>query len=154
MMKLTDLAPSAGATHKRKRVGRGNGSGHGTYCCRGLNGHKSRSGYKHKAGFEGGQMPLQRRMPKRGFFSPFKIEYSEVSFSCLKDFPEGTEITPELLWEKRITRKKNQPVKLLADGVLNKKLTIRLHAASAKAVEKVTAAGGTFEKVTGAKVSA
>lgn len=146
-MKLTELTPAKGQKKKHKRVGRGNGSGKGTTAGKGSKGQKARSGYKAKPWFEGGQMPLQRRVPKRGFKNLFQTRYAVVNVGRLNDLEDGTEVTPEYLRERDIVQGKRQPVKLLSDGTLDRKLTIRLHAASAKALEKVQAAGGTFEKI-------
>ena len=144
-MRLSDLSPAKGAKKSRKRVGRGEGSGTGKTSGKGTKGQKSRSGYKSRAWFEGGQMPLQRRVPKVGFNNIFRKEYSVVNLAALNQLEDGTEVTPELLVKKRLVRKKNQLIKVLADGDLDKKLTVRLHAASKKAQEKIVAAGGSFE---------
>ena len=144
-MKLTDLAPAAGAKGRKKRVGRGEGSGVGKTSGRGANGQKSRSGYKRRPWFEGGQMPLQRQMPKRGFHNLFRTEYTVVNVSALNRFEDGTEITLQQLLEARIVAKKGRPVKLLGAGTLEKKLTVKLQAASLQARKKIEAAGGTFE---------
>jgi len=146
-MKLTDLKPAAGSNKKRKRVGRGDGSGHGKTSCRGHKGQGARSGGGTKPGFEGGQMPLQRRLPKRGFHNPFRIEMSVVNIEQLEPFPSGSEVTPELLAEHGLVRGKNKRVKILGDGSLSKPLTVRAHGFSAKAKEKIEASGGKAELV-------
>lgn len=146
-MKLTDLAPAAGAKGKRKRVGRGHGSGVGKTSGRGANGQKARSGYKSRAWFEGGQMPLQRRVPKRGFHNVFRTGFVVINVDRLNRFDEGTEVTPQLLADSGLVSKKNQPIKVLGTGTLEKKLGVRLHAASAQARKKIEVAGGSFERV-------
>src|SRR4030042_2465666 len=115
-MRLDELTPPKGATKKRKRVGRGIGSGHGKTACRGSKGQNSRAGRGTKAGFEGGQMPLQRRLPKRGFHSVFKKEYALVNLSALDDFEEGATVTPEELAQKGLIKKALKGVKILGDG--------------------------------------
>ena len=143
-MQAHDLKPPKGATHARKRVGRGNASGHGTYSTRGLKGQKSRAGNKPRRFFEGGQTRLVKRLPsRRGFTNPFRVEYSPVNLRDLAAFEAGTEVTPELLKEKRILRSLRRPVKLLAGGDITKPLTIHVHKASLAAKEKIEAAGGT-----------
>jgi len=145
-MDLSKLRAPKGATHKKKRVGRGEGSGTGVTAGRGHKGQQSRSGYKSKRGFEGGQMPLHRRLPKRGFHNPFRVEYAVVNLDTLADrFEDGTEVTPDLLRERRIVREARALVKVLARGELSKKLTVKAHRFSAKAREAITAAGGQVE---------
>lgn len=144
-MRLTDLAPAAGAKGRKKRVGRGEGSGVGKTCGRGAKGQKARSGYKKRPWFEGGQMPLQRRVPKRGFHNLFRTEYTVVNVSALNRFEDGAEITPQRLLDLGVVSKKNQPIKLLGAGTLKRKLTVKLQAASVQAQKKIEAAGGTFE---------
>ena len=139
-----DLAPAAGATHSRKRVGRGPGSGHGKTAGRGSKGQKSRSGYRHQRGFEGGQMPLHRRLPKRGFTNIFRVEYDIVNLSDLDRFEAGAAVTPESLTALRLTRK-NRPVKILGDGKVQKALTVSAHKFSASAKAGIEAAGGRCE---------
>ena len=146
-MKLDDLKPAAGSNKKRKRVGRGDGSGHGKTSGRGHKGQGARSGGNTKPGFEGGQMPLQRRLPKRGFRNPFKIEASVVNLEQLEAFPSGSEVTPELLMQRRLVRGNRRRVKVLGDGVLSKSLTVRAHGFSAKAKEKIEACGGKVELI-------
>ena len=140
-MNLGNLKPKAGSIKKNKRVGRGPGSGHGKTSCRGHKGQKARSGAKFRAWFEGGQMPLQRRLPKRGFTNIFKKSYQVVNLKDLKDVKENT-ITPELLYELRLIRKKRVPVKVLGDGELSKGLEIKAHAFAKSALEKIESAGG------------
>jgi large subunit ribosomal protein L15 len=144
-MDLSKLKPADGATHSRKRVGRGQGSGNGKTAGRGAKGAQSRSGYKRKRGFEGGQMPLHRRLPKRGFHNPFRVEYSVVNLDTLAErFEAGTVVTPELLVERGLVVAR-YPVKVLARGEVAKALTVKVHKFSAKAAEKIVAAGGTAE---------
>ena len=149
-MQAHDLKPPRGATHARKRVGRGNASGHGTYSTRGLKGQKSRAGNKPRRFFEGGQTRLVKRLPsRRGFPNPFRVEYSPVNLRDLAVFEAGTEVTPELLKQKRILRSLRRPVKLLAGGDITKPLTIRVHKASLTAKQKIEAAGGTVVELSG-----
>ena len=147
-MKLDDLRPSIGSNKKRKRVGRGEGSGHGKTSCRGHKGQGARSGGGTRRGFEGGQMPLQRRLPKRGFHNPFRTDRAVVNLEQLNVFPSGSEVSPELLAEKGLVRGKGQRVKILGDGALTKPLTIKAHGFSANAKEKIEAAGGKMELLT------
>lgn len=148
-MDLSSLKPAAGATKARKRVGRGTGSGLGNTSTRGTKGAKSRSGYSKKFGFEGGQNPLQRRLPKVGFNSPNRREYLIVSLSDLALLAEQkglTEITPEELKAAGLIKKSATcPVKILANGELTQKITVRAHAFSAAAKEAIEKAGGTAE---------
>jgi large subunit ribosomal protein L15 len=139
-----DLRPAAGATRSRKRVGRGPGSGHGKTAGRGNKGQKSRSGYRHQRGFEGGQMPLHRRVPKRGFTNIFRTEYDVVNLSALDRFDAGESVTPEKLAERRLAHPR-RPVKILGDGELKKPLTVSAHKFSASARSRIEAAGGTCE---------
>ncbi len=149
-MDLSDLKPSQGSTKNKKRVGRGHGTGQGAQAGRGHKGAQSRSGFKAKRGFEGGQMPLHRRVPKRGFHNPFRVEYAVVNLDAIAErFEAGTEVTPELLREHGLVGKSGG-VKVLARGDISKKLTVRAHKFSGKAAEKIAAAGGTVE-VLGAK---
>jgi large subunit ribosomal protein L15 len=144
-MNLSDLRPSKGAKHAKKRVGRGQGSGNGKTAGRGHKGAKSRSGFKHKRGFEGGQMPLHRRVPKRGFHNPFREEFEVVNLDTLAErFDAGTDITPDLLRERGIIGRKG-PIKVLARGDIGKALTVHAHKFSGKAAEKIAAAGGRAE---------
>ena len=145
-MSLTGLKPPKGAKHSKKRVGRGQGSGNGKTAGRGHKGAKSRSGFTHKRGVEGGQMPLHRRMPKRGFHTPFRTEYSVVNLDTIVEvFDAGSEVTPELLQERGLIGGSRKKVKVLGRGDVTKKLTVRAHKFSGTAQEKITAAGGTAE---------
>ena len=144
MSDLSNLRPPDGATHSKKRRGRGQGSGNGKTAGRGHKGAKSRSGFKHKRGFEGGQMPLHRRVPKRGFHNPFREEYDVVNLDTLAErFETGVTITPELLRESGLVGSKR--IKVLARGEVSKALNVRVHKFSGKAAEKIAAAGGTAE---------
>jgi large subunit ribosomal protein L15 len=145
-MDLSNLKPAERSKFSKKRIGRGQGSGTGTQAGRGHKGAQSRSGWKFKRGFEGGQMPLHRRIPKRGFHNPFRIEYAVVNLDTLGDrFDAGTVVTPELLRERGVVRTSRQPVKILGRGDIAKKLTVRAHKFSGKAAEKISAAGGAIE---------
>jgi large subunit ribosomal protein L15 len=141
-MKLHELSPAKGSRHAKKRVGRGPGSGTGKTSGRGHNGQRSRSGFSRRAGFEGGQMPLVRRVPKRGFTNIFRREYTIVNLSGLSEF-EG-EVTPEILLEKGMVRK-GMPIKILGQGEISKPLTVVAHKFSASARAKIEAAGGRCE---------
>ena len=144
-MDLSNLKPSDRSKFSKKRVGRGHGSGTGTQAGRGHKGAKSRSGFKFKRGFEGGQMPLHRRVPKRGFHNEFAIEYAVVNLDTLTErFDAGTVVTPELLRERGLITRGGQ-VKVLARGDISKALTVRAHKFSGKAAEKIAAAGGRAE---------
>ena len=144
-MSLNNLRPPKGAKHSKKRVGRGQGSGNGKTAGRGHKGAKSRSGFKHKRGFEGGQMPLHRRVPKRGFHNPFREEFEIVNLDTLAErFESGVEITPELMREHGLVGRAGR-VKVLARGDVSKALTVRAHKFSGKAAEKIAAAGGKAE---------
>lgn len=145
-MKLNELKPAKGATHKTKRIGCGPGSGHGKTSTRGHKGHKQRSGYRIKMGFEGGQMPLTRRIPKRGFVNICKKEYEIVNLSLLNKFEANTLVTPELLKEKGIIKGKSR-VKILGEGEIGVPLVIKAHKFSKKAAEKITNANGRIEKI-------
>jgi large subunit ribosomal protein L15 len=145
-MILGELKPPIGARKEKKRVGRGIGSGHGKTACRGSKGQRARSGGTKRAGFEGGQMPLQRRLPKRGFRSPFKEEFSIIHIRDLNRFPKDSVVEPGLLYESGLV-KRNDSVKLLSDGELQHPLTIRVHRASRAAVKKVEAASGRVEVI-------
>ena len=146
-MDLSNLKPAKGSTKEKKRLGRGQGSGRGGTSTRGHKGAKSRSGNKLKIGFQGGQMPLQRLVPKFGFKNMNRVEYCPVNLATLQKLADKgiTVITPEVLVENRITHKK-ELVKILAKGELTAKLEVRAHAFSAKAKEIIEAAGGTCEK--------
>ncbi|HWZ85399.1 MAG TPA: 50S ribosomal protein L15 [Thermoanaerobaculia bacterium] len=138
------MRPASGATHYRKRVGRGPGSGHGKTAGRGSKGQRSRSGYRHQRGFEGGQMPLHRRVPKRGFTNIFRVEYDIVNLSDLDRFEAGAAVNPETLHAARLARK-TRPVKILGDGEIKKALTVSAHKFSASAKARIEAAGGRCE---------
>ena len=147
-MSLNNLRPPRGAKHSKKRIGRGQGSGQGKTAGRGHKGAKSRSGFKFKRGFEGGQMPLHRRVPKRGFHNPFRVEYEVVNLDTLATkFDAGTLVTPELLRERGLVPGGGRPVKILARGDVGKALTVRAHKFSGKAAEKILAAGGKTEAI-------
>lgn len=146
-MNLEDLKSPAGANKKVKRVGRGPGSGHGKTSCRGHKGQKARSGGGVRLGFEGGQMPLQRRIPKRGFTNIFGKEFAIINVKDLNCFEDGTEVTPELLKEAGLVKSYKDGIKILGDGDLEKKLTIKIHKISKQAEEKVTAQGGKVEVI-------
>jgi large subunit ribosomal protein L15 len=147
-MSLSNLRPPKGAKHAKKRIGRGQGSGNGKTAGRGHKGQKSRSGYKFKRGFEGGQMPLHRRVPKRGFHNPFRVEYEVVNLDTLGErFDAGTVITIDLLAEHRLVSSKTALLKVLGRGEISKALTVRAHKFSGKAAEKIAAAGGATEQL-------
>jgi large subunit ribosomal protein L15 len=149
-MQANQLRPPKGAKHARKRIGRGNASGHGTYSTKGLKGQKARSGRKPRRFFEGGQTRLMKRLPRaKGFTNPFRVEYSAVNLVDLERFDEGTEVTPELLKERGVLRSLRKPVKVLANGELSKALTVRVHKFSMTAREKIEAAGGKVEEISG-----
>jgi len=144
-MDLSNLKPPKGATRNRKRVGRGPGSGLGKTAGRGNKGAQSRSGYHKKRGFEGGQMPLHRRVPKRGFFNLFRVEYAVVNLDDLAArFAAGSVVTPVELRKTRLVTTK-LPIKVLGRGDINIKLTVKAHKFSGTAAEKITAAGGSVE---------
>ena len=145
-MNLSNLRPPKGAKHSKKRVGRGQGSGQGMTAGRGHKGAKSRSGFKHKRGFEGGQMPLHRRVPKRGFHNPFRVEYEVVNLDTLAErFDAGAEITPELLREHGLVGRAGARQGARRAATSRKALTVRAHKFSGKAAEKIAAAGGKAE---------
>ncbi|MCC7009359.1 MAG: 50S ribosomal protein L15 [Acidobacteria bacterium] len=142
-MSLNNLRPPKGAKHPRKRVGRGPGSGHGKTASRGAKGAKSRSGYRFKRGFEGGQTPLHRRLPKRGFTNPFRVEYHVVNLDTLEQiFESGASVTPEILRERGVVRDASGPIKVLGRGEIAKPLTVKAHKFSGSAAGKIAAAGG------------
>jgi large subunit ribosomal protein L15 len=143
---VQDLRPAAGATRSRKRVGRGPGSGHGKTAGRGNKGQKSRSGYRHQRGFEGGQMPLHRRVPKRGFTKILRVQYDVVNLSDLERFDAGENVTPERLAQVRLAHPR-RPVKILGGGELTKALTVTAHKFSGSARSSIEAAGGRCELV-------
>jgi len=144
-MNLGDLAPAPGARHRKKRIGRGTGSGHGKTSGRGHKGQKARSGGGVRPGFEGGQMPLQRRMPIRGFTHASKVTYNVVNLSAIAAL-SGDEITPDVLRQVNLVRRPG-PVKILGDGDPGRKLVVRAQAFSKSAREKIEAAGGTAEVI-------
>jgi large subunit ribosomal protein L15 len=146
-MELHNLSPKAGSTKDRKRVGRGPGSGNGKTAGRGHKGQLSRSGHAHKRNFEGGQMPLVRRMPKRGFTNIFRKEFVIVNVGQLERFPAGSQITPEVLLAEGVISRLRDGVKVLGDGSLSRKLMVRAHKFSKKAQELIQAAGGTCEVI-------
>lgn len=148
-MKLNDLKPDKGSKKKRTRVGRGKAAGGGTYAGRGIKGQGARGRRKKKAYFEGGQLPLVRRLPfKRGFTNLFRIEHQEVNVDMLnKRFDDGAEVTPETLVEAGLLRDADEPVVILGNGELDKKLTIKAHRISKSALDKVEKAGGSYEKL-------
>src|SRR5437879_6011022 len=144
---LSNLRPPRGSRHRKVRVGRGIGSKLGKTSGSGDKGQKSRRGYSRRRGFEGGQMPLHRRMPKRGFHNPFSVEYSVLNLEELNVFPAGETVTPELLRAHGFVRRSRDRIKVLGDGELTTKIAIHAHAFSASAKDKITKAGGTFEVV-------
>jgi len=146
-MKLNELKPAAGSTRDRKRVGRGPGSGWGKTAGRGHKGQKSRSGYSRARGFEGGQMPLHRRLPKRGFTNIFRTEYRTVNVERLNNFVEGSVVDPEALQQAGLLGKGRDGVKILGNGELKVKLTVRAHRFTESAAKKIEAAGGKAEKI-------
>jgi len=147
-MKLSELTPNIGTRHSKKRVGRGPGSGHGGTSGRGNKGQRSRSGGGVRLGFEGGQMPLIRRLPKRGFTNIFKEEYNIINLRSLEDnFNDNEEVTPATLKERGLVRK-DLPIKILGDGEITKKLTIKVNSLSKSAKEKILRAGGSVEILT------
>ena len=147
----SDLSPTPGSVHKRKRVGRGNASGHGTYATRGVKGQKSRSGRDLRIGFEGGQIPLVRALSrKRGFTNRFRVEYEPVNLASLARFEAGSVVSPETLKAAGIVKSSAKPVKILGDGELTAGLTVRAHKFSVAARSKIEAAGGKAEEIDGA----
>jgi len=142
------LSPAPGSKRGRKRVGRGDGSGHGTYSGRGCKGQKSRSGYKMRPGFEGGQLPLIKRLPrKRGFVNIFRTEYSVVNLDKLGIFEPGSEVTPEKLVAAGVVKSLRRPIKILAAGEIGHPLVIKANKFSAAAKAKIEAAGGKVEEI-------
>ena len=146
-MKLNEIQVPFGAKKKRKRIGRGEGSGHGGTSCRGHKGQKSRSGVRIPAWFEGGQMPIQRRLPKRGFRNIFRKEYQVVNLKDLARCGGEKVITPELLREKGIVKKQRVPIKILGEGQVAEGLTVRAHAFSVIARSKIESANGSVEVI-------
>jgi len=146
-MALNELKPAPGAVRPRKRVGRGPGSGLGKTSGRGEKGQKSRSGFGQREGFEGGQMPLHRRVPKRGFNNKWRKEYAAVNLEKLAIFDAGTIVTPELLVKRGIVKNLRDGLKVLGDGELKEAITVRAHKFSASTQEKIAAAGGKAEVI-------
>jgi len=146
-MELHNLKPSEGSTHSKKRLGRGVGSGTGKTAGKGTKGQNSRSGGSTRPGFEGGQTPFFKRMPKRGFTNRFRKEFAIVNVSELNKYENGTVVTPELLLQDRLIRKVLSGVKVLGDGNLEKKLTVQANKFTGSAVEKIEAAGGSVEVI-------
>src|SRR5687767_158944 len=145
-MDLSNLKPSDRSRFAKKRVGRGQGSGNGKTAGRGHKGAQSRSGYSFKRGFEGGQMPLKRRVPKRGFHNPFRVEYAVVNLDTLAErFDAGTVVTLDLLRERRLVPQSAKHIKVLGRGEIAKALTVRVHKFSGDAAKKIAAAGGAAE---------
>ncbi len=144
-MKLHELSPAFGSTKEAKRIGRGHGSGNGKTAGKGHKGQKARAGRGQSPGFEGGQMPLQRRIPKRGFNNIFAKEYAIINVSALEVFDDGAAVDTAALVEKGIVKSADLPVKVLGNGKLTKKLTVTAAAFSASASEKIQKAGGTAE---------
>ncbi|MDQ3089034.1 MAG: 50S ribosomal protein L15 [Acidobacteriota bacterium] len=145
---LNNLSPTPGSTHKKKRVGRGPGSGLGKTAGKGHKGQKSRSGYSKKIGFEGGQMPLQRRLPKRGFTNIFKKKWVEISLAKLEEnFGANDEITPEILHERGLIKKAKHDLVILGNGDISKALKISAHRFTKSAKEKIENAGGTINEI-------
>ena len=142
---LSNLKPPRGSRHRKVRVGRGIGSKLGKTAGKGNKGQKSRKGYSRRAGFEGGQMPLRRRIPKRGFHNPTRFEFAVVNVEGLNVFPAGTTVTPELLIGAGLVREARAPIKVLGDGELKQSLTVRAHKFSKSAGEKIAQAGGKAE---------
>jgi len=146
-MKLHELQPAEGSRKERKRVGRGIGSGNGKTAARGHKGQNARSGGGVRPGFEGGQNPLYRRLPKRGFNNPFRKEYAIVNIEELNSFAAGTEVTPEFLLEQGIVKNPQSGIKVLGNGEIKVQLTVKANKFSQSAVEKIQAAGGKTEVI-------
>ena len=147
-LSLNNLKPAAGSTHKKKRVGRGPGSGLGKTSGRGHKGQKSRSGYSSKSGFEGGQMPLQRRLPKRGFTNIFKKQWIEISLAKIEEnFNAGDEVTPEILHDRGLIKKAKHDLVILGTGNITKGLKISAHRFTKTAKDKIEKAGGTASEI-------
>ena len=144
-MKINELSPAEGSRRGRKRVGRGPGSGHGKTSCRGHKGQNSRSGGGVRPGFEGGQMPIHRRLPKRGFKNPFRKEYSVVNVGDLSRFEPNTQLDPDILKEAGLVWKMLDGVKLLGSGEISQPLVVRIHKISHSARKKIEGAGGRVE---------
>ena len=146
-MKMHELSPAFGSTKEAKRIGRGHGSGNGKTAGKGHKGQKARAGHGMRPGFEGGQMPLQRRIPKRGFNNIFAEEWAAINLSALEVFEDGATVDAQVLADKGIIKKANLPVKVLGNGKLTKKLTVKLNAFSASAAEKINSVGGKAEVI-------
>ena len=146
-MKLHELSPAFGSTKEAKRIGRGHGSGNGKTAGKGHKGQKARAGHGMRPGFEGGQMPLQRRVPKRGFNNIFAEEVIAINVCALNVFEDGAVVDAAALADKGIVSKASYPVKVLGKGEITKKLTVKLNAFSASAAEKIAAAGGKTEVI-------
>lgn len=147
-MRQERLSPTPGSQKDKKRVGRGNGSGHGTFSGRGSKGQKSRSGYRMRPGFEGGQLPIIKRLPeKRGFTNIFRKEYSIINVGMLNIFESGSEVTPDNLLASGLIKNLKQPVKLLAEGDIDRPLVIKVNKFSTAAKSKIEAAGGKAEEL-------
>ncbi|MCP4667683.1 MAG: 50S ribosomal protein L15 [Deltaproteobacteria bacterium] len=144
-MKIHELSPAKGSRKKRKRVGRGTGSGHGKTSCRGHKGQKSRSGAGPRPGFEGGQMPLQRRLPKRGFTNIFRKRYSIINVKDLDQFEPNASVDTKALKEAGLVNKERDGIKLLGAGEISRPIVLRVHQVSKTAREKIEAAGGKVE---------
>lgn len=154
-MRINELSPSPGSRKDKKRVGRGNGSGHGTFSGRGCKGEKARAGFKMRPGFEGGQLPLIKRLPRqRGFTNIFRTEFSVVNTDKLNVFEAGTEVTPEKLLSAGLVGSLRQPIKILAAGDISRPLVVKAHKFSAAAKAKIEAVGGGAEEVAYAPESA
>ena len=146
-MKMHELSPAFGSTKEAKRIGRGHGSGNGKTAGKGHKGQKARSGHGMRPGFEGGQMPLQRRVPKRGFNNIFAEKWAAINLSALEVFEDGATVDAAALADKGIVKKANLPIKVLGNGKLTKKLTVKLNAFSASAAEKINSVGGKAEVI-------
>jgi len=146
-MRLNDLYPSKGVNRKIKRRGRGKASGHGKTSCRGHKGQKARSGKKLRPGFEGGQMPLARRLPKRGFRNRFKVKFQIVNIEKLNKFKKDSQVTPKMLKEQGLIKDVKMPIKILSNGKMAKPLNIQAQAISKQARERIEKAGGKFELI-------
>ncbi|MFZ6033046.1 MAG: 50S ribosomal protein L15 [Melioribacter sp.] len=149
---LSNLKPAKGSNKKEKRIGRGEGSGHGGTATRGMNGQRSRSGAKYKVWFEGGQMPLQRRVPKRGFKSPFKVTYQVINLDRIQKLVDDKKITEDVitsavLYQNGLISKAAAPYKILGSGEIKSKITIEAHAFSASAKQKIESVGGTIKEI-------
>ena len=144
-MKIEEIKPAVGSRKRSKRVGRGVGSGHGKTSCKGHKGQKARSGGTTGLGFEGGQMPLQRRLPKRGFKNHFAVEYAVINLDRINGLKDVDVVTPEILLEKKVIRDMKDGLKVLGNGKIERAVTVKAAAFSASAAEKIAAAGGKAE---------